>query len=79
MMIASSTLSVRLIYHSKTPIMSGNALLCGKLTGGKCSGTGGGGEDGHHISRGTLAGIIIAVCLLGYHLVTMHSLPDHDC
>lgn len=49
---------------------AGNSLLCGESTGGKCSGSGGGSE-GHHISGGALAGIIIAVCLLGCFLVSI--------
>ena len=59
---------------SATP---GNSILCGESTEGKCSGPGGGGggggggEKGHHISEGALAGIIIAVCLLGYFLVSI--------
>ena len=55
----------------KDSATSGNALSCGESTGGKCSGPGGGGEDGHHISRGALAGIIIAVCLLGCLLASI--------
>ena len=50
---------------------SGNILLCGESTEGKCSGPGGGGEAGHHISGGALAGIIIGVCALGCLLVSI--------
>ncbi|MCG8621995.1 MAG: scavenger receptor cysteine-rich domain-containing protein [Proteobacteria bacterium] len=60
----------------KDSATSGNILLCGESTGGKCSGPGGGGgggggEEGHHISGGALAGIIIGVCLLGCLLVSI--------
>ena len=55
----------------KDSATSGNALLCGESTEGKCSGPGGGGEVNHHISSGALAGIIIGVCFLGCLLVSI--------
>ena len=56
----------------KDSATSGNILLCGESTEGKCSGP----EVSHHISGGALAGIIIGVCFLGCLLVSIVCLTS---